>query len=93
MRWVAREESIRAVWSSYTVILDVLEILSGPKYDTKTRAKALMFMKNVMGKTKCLTKEVQSIEMNVIDTIESLKATITTLEHIRNNSDNLDNMA
>jgi hypothetical protein len=105
-RWVAREESIRAVWSSYAVILDVLEILSGPKYDTKTRAKAttlqekiksfefmvmLMFMKNVMGKTKCLTKEVQSIEMNVIDTIESLKATITTLEHIRNKSDDLDN--
>ena len=50
-----------------------------------------MFMKNVMGKTKCLTKEVQSIEMNVIDTIESLKATITTLEHIRNKSDDLDN--
>ena len=27
-RWVAREESIRAVWSSYTVILEVLEVLT-----------------------------------------------------------------
>lgn len=29
--------------------------------------------------------------MNIIDTIESFKATITTLEHIRNDSDGLDN--
>ena len=42
-----------------------------------------------MGKTKCLTKEVQDIEINVIDTVESLNATITTLEHIRNDSDGL----
>ena len=31
-RWVARDESIRAVWSSYAVILEVL--------DMKTRVKA-----------------------------------------------------
>ena len=83
--------------SSYEEILEVLDVLSEPKYDTSTRSKAesfnflvtLMFMKNVMGETKCLTKEVQDIEINVIDTIESLDATITTLEHIRNNSDGL----
>ena len=66
-RWVAREESIRAVWSSYALLLEVLEVLTNSKYDTKTRVKAaalhdkmksfnfvvmLMFMKNVMGKTK-----------------------------------------
>jgi hypothetical protein len=51
----------------------------------------LMFMKNVMGKTKCLTTEVQGIDMNIIDTIESFKATITTLEHIRNDSEGLGN--
>ena len=105
-RWVAREESIRVVMSSYEIILEVLDVLSDPKYDTSTRSKAealqdkvksfnflvtLMFMKNVMAKTKCLTKEVQDIQINVIDTIESLDATITTLEHIRNDSDGLNN--
>ncbi|CAB3989752.1 zinc finger MYM-type 1-like [Paramuricea clavata] len=105
-RWVAREESICAVWSSYTVVLEVLEVLTDSKYDTKTRVKAgalqdkmksfnflvmLMFMKNVMGKTKCLTTEVQGIEMNIIDTIESFKTTITTLEHIRNDGEGLKN--
>ena len=44
-----------------------------------------------MGKTKCLTKQVQDIDMNIIDTIEILNATITTLEHIHNDSDGLDN--
>ena len=50
-----------------------------------------MFMKNVMAKTKRLTKEVQDIEINVIDTIESLDAAITALEHIHNDSDGLNN--
>ncbi|KAK6169041.1 hypothetical protein SNE40_020169 [Patella caerulea] len=43
-----------------------------------------------MGKTKCLTTEVQGIDMNIIDTIESFRATITALEHIRNDSDGLE---
>jgi hypothetical protein len=105
-RWVAREESIRAMMSSYEIILEAFDVLSDPKYDTSTWSKAealqnkiktfnflvtLMFMKNIMGKTKCLTKQVQDIDMNIIDTIEILNATITTLEHIRNDSDGLDN--
>ena len=32
--------SIRAVWSSYAVILEVLDVLSDSKYDMKTRVKA-----------------------------------------------------
>ncbi|CAB3997317.1 Hypothetical predicted protein [Paramuricea clavata] len=44
-----------------------------------------------MGKTKCFTTEVQGIDMNIIDAIESFKATITTLEHIRNDSEGLEN--
>ena len=94
-RWVAREESIRAVWSLYAILLEVLEVLTNSKYDTKTRVKAaglrdkmksfnfvvmLMFMKNVIGKTKCLTTEIRSINMNIIDTIDSFKATISTLD-------------
>ena len=34
-RWVAREESIRAVWSLYAILLEVLEVLTNSKYDTK----------------------------------------------------------
>lgn len=50
-----------------------------------------MFMKNVRGKTKCLTTEIHSIDTDIIDTIDSFKATISTLEHIRNDNDDLDN--
>ena len=38
--WVAREESIHAVMSSYEIILEVLDVLSDPKYDTSTWSKA-----------------------------------------------------
>lgn len=71
--WLAREESIRAVMSSYEIILEALDVLSDPKYaDPSTRSKAealqdkiksfnflitLMFMKNVIGKTKCWPKK------------------------------------
>ena len=104
--WVAGEESIHAVWSSYAIILEVLEGQTNSKYDMKTQVKAtalrdkmksfnfivmLMFMKKVIGKTKCLTTEIQSINMNIIDTTDSFKATISTLEQIRNNNDGLDN--
>ena len=80
--------------------------LNGSMYDMKTRGKAralqekitsfnflvmLMFMKNVMRMTKCLTIEVQGIDINIIDTFENLKTTIITLKHIRNDRDDLDN--
>lgn len=38
-----------------------------------------------------LAKEVQDIDMNINDNIESCDRTITTLEHIRNDSDGLAN--
>ena len=80
--------------------------LNGSMYDMKTRGKAralqekiksfnflvmLMFMKNVMRMTKCLTTEVQGIDINIIDTFENFKTTIITLKHIRNDRDDLDN--
>ena len=81
-------------------------MLTNSKYDTKSRVKAaalrdkmksfnfvvmLVFMKNAIGKTMCLTTDIQSINMNIIDTIDSFKATISTLEHIRNDNDGLEN--
>ena len=62
MRWTARAESIKSVWSSYEAILDSLERLeeSGVANASGLRSKLLhfdfivsiMFMKNVMYKTK-----------------------------------------
>ena len=45
-----------------------------------------MFMKNVMVKTKILTQEIQSVQINIIDTLEAAQATIATLQHMRDDS-------
>ena len=102
-RWSARADSIRAVWSSFDEIIQALEELENSD-DTKTRAKAetllkriksfefivmLMFMRNIMMKTKILTKQVQSVDINIIDTLEAVKATVSTLRHLRQDEGNL----
>ena len=48
-----------------------------------------MFMRNIMMKTKILTKQLQTVDINVVDTLEAVKATIATLRHLRNDEDNL----
>ncbi len=50
----------------------------------------LMFMKNGMVKTNILTQEIQNIKINILDTLEAVQATITTLQHMRNDSNGLD---
>ncbi len=102
-RWSARADSIRAVWSSYDDIVESLEELKDsddPKTKTSNllgRVKSfefiimLMFMRNVMMKTKILTKEVQSVDINIVDTLEAAQATIATLRHLRDDETNLDN--
>ena len=41
-------------------------------------------------KTKILTKQLQAVDINVVDTLEAVKATtIATLRHLRNDEDNL----
>ena len=102
-RWVARADSIRAVWSSYEEIVDALKELENVQ-DTKTKTKAknllarvrsfeflvmVMFMRNVMVKTKILTKQLQTVDINVVDTLEAAEATIATLRHLRNDKENL----
>ena len=51
-----------------------------------------MFMKSVMIKTKILTKQVQSVNINIVDTLESAKVTISTLRHLRDDEQNLNNL-
>ena len=50
-----------------------------------------MFMKNVMIKTKILIKQVQIVNINIVDTPESAKATISTLLHLHNDEQNVNN--
>ena len=99
---MACADYIRAVWSSYEEIVDALKELENVKYTkTKTKAKNLlarvcsfeslvmvmdMFMRNVMA---ILTKQCQTVDINVVDTLEAAKATISTLCHSRNDEDNL----
>ena len=74
--------------------------------DNKTKAKAenllarvrsfqfilmVMFMKNVMIKTKILTKQVQSVNINIVDTLESAKPT-STLHYLRDDKQNVNNL-
>ncbi|CAB4028662.1 zinc finger MYM-type 1-like, partial [Paramuricea clavata] len=88
---------------SATQIIEALEELENSA-DTKTKAKAgilldrvksfefivmLMFMRNIMIKTKILTKQIQSVDINIIDTLEAAKATISTLRHLREDEENL----
>ena len=44
-----------------------------------------------MMKAKNLTKEVQSVDINIVDTLEAAQATIATLHHQCNDETNLDN--
>ena len=105
-RWWARADSIRAVWSSFDEITRGLEELEDSD-DNKTKAKAenllarvrsfqfivmIMFMKSVMIKTKILTKQVQSVNINIVDTLQSSKVTISTLHHLRDDKQNLNNL-
>ncbi len=102
-RWIARADSIRAVWRSFEGVIAALEALDESE-DAKTKMKAagllkrvkkfdfvvmLMFMKNVMVKTKILTQEIQSVEINILVTLEAAQATIATLQHVRDDFNGL----
>ena len=101
-RWTARAESIKSVWNSYEVILDSLVKLELESDDCTTRTSAIglrtkllrfdfivsiMFMKNVMYKTKRMTEILQSDDLNVIDAITILEATVKSLEIVNNYTD------
>ncbi|CAB3986272.1 Hypothetical predicted protein [Paramuricea clavata] len=96
----------KAVWLSFDEITQGLEELEDSD-DNKMKAKAenllarvrsfqfivmVMFMKNVMIKTKILTKQVQSVNINIVDILESAKATISTLRHLHNDEQNVNNL-
>ena len=89
-RWIGRAESIKAVWNSYEALLCVLEELSMNANDRDCRATAsdlleelkdvnfyisLVFMKNILYKMKIVTLNVQEIEVNAIQAIDTMRLT------------------
>ena len=98
-RWTARAELIKSVWSGYEAILDSLEKLeeSGDANASGLHSKLLrfdfivsiMFMKNVMYKTKQMTETLQSEDINVMDAITIIESTVKSLETINNDIDGM----
>ena len=95
-RWVARSESIDAVWRSFEgVTTSLMHIIDHDKPNSKTRVTAnailgklrsldfivcLMFMRIIMRKTKILTVQLQSPDPNISDTMTSIDGTVSSLE-------------
>ena len=90
----ARAESIRAVWTSFEVILDVLHTVTN-RADVKTKTQALglkkktlsldfvvalMFMKNIAYETKSLVVQLQSVELNILDATGLVHGTLRILQ-------------
>jgi hypothetical protein len=98
-RWTARAESIKSVWISYEAILDNLSKLEQSDDGTASglRSKLLrfdcivsiMFMKNIMYKTKRMTETLQSEDLNVIDAITIVQSTVNNLQNVNNNIDGM----
>ena len=107
-RWTARAESIKAVWTSLEAIVKALEeAFAVPKLYSKIKAMisallknvksfdfivSLMFMKNIMFKTKILSESLQQEELNIMDALQLTKATVTSLERINNKEAKINDM-
>ena len=105
-RWTNRAESIRAVWTSYQLIMNALStIQNSGDFDngTKVIAKGLhdkmisadfvlsiMFMKNIMSKTKQMTEALQAEELNIVDAMTIIRATVEILKGINDDSHSMD---
>ena len=91
-RWIYCSESIDAVSRSYEVIPDAIEkIITAKNVDPKVKAKgnglknklatidflfAFVFMRIIMTKTKILTKQLQEEELNIVDALTIIDASV-----------------
>lgn len=98
-RWTARAESIKAVNTSLEVIIELLEEISiSSDFDTNTKTKAnslkkniltfdfifsLMFMKNLLYKSKIVTEMLEKETSNLLDALMFLESTMKSYEEIR----------
>ena len=106
-RWTVRAESIRAVWASFEAIKETLETIeASDEFDNSTKNGAtgllrkmessdfvisIMFMKNIMMKTKQMTEALQAENLNIVDAMTIVKATVESLKRISNDSHAMDN--
>ena len=98
-RWIARSESVVAVWISFETIQKTLNVIwESENFDKKTKDKAisltwnlqsvdfvisLMFMKNIMPRMHQMTLALQSEELNIIDALVIIESTVKLLKSIR----------
>ncbi|XP_065658840.1 52 kDa repressor of the inhibitor of the protein kinase-like [Hydra vulgaris] len=108
IRWTARAESIKSVWTSLNPIVDTLkDITTSNKFNSLTKTKALglkknilsfdffvslMFMKNIMSNLKYLTEHLETKELNICDAIVLIKTIVSYLANLRSDSDNMNNL-
>ena len=101
-RFIGRAESIKAVLNSYEVLLCVLEELSMNGNDRDCRVTAsglleeledinlyisLVFMKSVLYKMKIVTLNVQEIEIDAIQAVDTMTLTYKEFKRIRNDDE------
>ena len=105
-RWVYRSESIDAMWRSFEVVQEALPIVEKTEGDQSAKGKAcvlqkkilkfdfifaIMFMRVIMKKTKILTVAMQKPELNILDALSLIDATVLSLERIRNCKSEMNN--
>ena len=98
-RWVYRSESIDAMWRSFEAVEEALALVGEMECDQSAKAKAsglqkkilkfdfifaIMFMPVIMKMTKILTVQMQKPELNILDALSLIDATVKSLERIRN---------
>lgn len=94
-RWTARAKALKSLWTSYPIIVDVLDniVLEKPVNKKKHMAFSLskklisvdfdvclMFMKNIMYILKLLTECLESPELNITDAALFIKSTLKSLD-------------
>ena len=98
-RWVYCSESIDAVWRNYEQIPKAIdEVVTADGVEPKVKAKGngiktkllsfdflfgLMFVRLIMKKTKVLTKQLQEEELNILDALLLIDATMENLKNVR----------
>ena len=103
---ITRGESIRAVWISYEAVKDTLAAIKTSKEsDNNTKASStdlhdkiesvdfvlyIMFMKNIMIKSKQMTEALQAENLNVVDAMTIIMATAESLKRINDDEKAMD---
>ena len=96
-RWAACAEAVKAVWTSFDAIVEVLRILENSSdRETKTEASGLyntminidlicglMLLKNIMYKTKMLSDYLQGESINIAGALIAINSTGQALKRIR----------